>query len=51
METRQYCTWCFKIETYNGNVIILCLQHRILHFMCKGLMSEAVINIPDSRVM
>ena len=32
-------------------VTILCLQYRILHFMCKDLMSAAVINIPDSGVM
>ena len=41
METQQ---WWFKIETYHGNVTILITQHRSLHIMCQGLMSEAVIN-------
>jgi len=44
METRQYYTWWFVIETYHGNVTILCLQHRSLHFVCKDRMNEAVIN-------
>jgi hypothetical protein len=51
METRRYYTWWFKIETYHGNVTILFLQHRTLHFMCKDLTSGAAINIPDSGVM
>jgi len=41
METQW---WWFKIETYHGNVTILFIQHRSLHIMCQGLMSEAVIN-------
>jgi len=41
METQQ---WWFKIVTYHGNVTILFKQHRSLHIMCQGLMSEGVIN-------